>query len=195
MAKKTFKDVFLVGRRIYFRPLTKSDINERYLSWLNDSEVTKYIEAGHFPTTKDDLDEFYKIISKSKTDIIFAIIYKNKDLHIGNIELGRINWIHRFADIGIMIGDKNYWGKGYGQEACQLLLDYAFNKLNLHKIIVGVYSTHKSAIRTYQKVGFEIEGRITKFLNLDGKYVDKIILGISKRKFVISRLSRMRKKE
>lgn len=169
---------FLVGKRLYLRPLLKSDITERYLSWLNDAAVTRYIETGLFPVTKKDLEEFYKKIKVSKTDIMFAIIDKEHDLHIGNIKVGGINWVHRFADLGIMIGDKAYWGKGYGEEACRLLLRYAFNRLNLNKVTLGSYSTNLAALKTYKKVGFKIEGRIKKLLSIDGKYVDHVLMGI-----------------
>ncbi len=168
----------MVGKRLYLRPLLKSDITKRYLSWLNDAEVTRYIETGLFPVTEKDLEEFYKKIRVSKTDIMFAIIDKKHDLHIGNIKLGGIKWVHRFADLGIMIGDKAYWGRGYGEEACRLLLGYAFNRLNLNKVTLGSYATNLAALKTYKKVGFKIEGRIKKLLSIDGKYVDHVLMGI-----------------
>lgn len=181
--KNKNKIVFLEDKKVILRPLQEEDINERYLSWVNDREVTKYMETGIFPITLKELREFYKRISKSKTDIIFAIVDKKNNLHIGNIKLGSINWVHRFADLGIMIGERKYWRKGYGQEACRLLLEYAFNRLNLNKVILGVYSVHKPAIKAYQRVGFKIEGRIKRMLRLEGKYVDKIIMGISRKEF------------
>lgn len=169
---------------MYLRPLYKKDINARYLSWLNDRRVTRYMETGAFPVTKMELEEFYQKITKSRSNVIFAIIRKKNNLHIGNIKLGNINWVHRFADLGIMIGEKRYLAKGYGQEACRLILEYAFNGLNLNKVILGVYADHKLAIKTYKKVGFRIEGRIRRMLNLDGRYVDKIIMGILRRDFL-----------
>ena len=175
---------YLIERKIYLRPLTRKDINQKYLSWLNDPDVTRYIESGIFPTTKKALKDFYERVNKSKTDVIFAIATKKDNIHIGNIKLGNINWIHRYADLGIMIGEKKYWGKGYGQEACRLLLKYAFEVLNLNKVILGVYATHKQAIRIYQKVGFKIEGRVKKLLNFKGKYTDKIVMGILKQEFL-----------
>ena len=100
---------FIDGEKIALRPLREEDINDTYLSWLNDGEVTKYLETGTFPVTADELRKFYEAISKSKTDVLFAIIDKSTDTHIGNIKLGGINWVHRFADLGIMIGDKISW--------------------------------------------------------------------------------------
>ena len=174
---------FIDGEKVALRPLCEKDINDTYLSWLNDGEVTKYLETGTFPVTADELQKFYAAISKSKTDVLFAIIDKSTKAHIGNIKLGGINWVHRFADLGIMIGNKISWHKGFGQEACRLLLKYAFENLNLNKVTLGVYGNHAPAVRAYEKVGFKIEGRITNFLNFEGQYVDKIIMGISKQEF------------
>ena len=142
------------------------------------------METGIFPITLAELRSFYDKVSKSRTDVMFAIVTKHNKLHIGNIKLGGINWIHRFADMGIMIGDKKYWSKGYGQEACRLLLEYAFSKLNLNKIFLGVYATHSSALKVYKKIGFRIEGRMSKMFNMDNRYVDKIIMGILREYFL-----------
>lgn len=169
---------FLMGRKLYLRPLLASDLTERYLSWLNDAEVTRYVEAGSFPVTKGDLEEYCQNMKHSRTNLVFAIVDRKKGVHIGNIKLGGINWIHRFGDLGILIGDKKYWSKGYGEEACRLLLEYAFGRLNLNKIILGSYATHIAALKTYSKVGFKIEGRMKKMLNNDGKYVDKLLMGV-----------------
>ena len=175
---------YLRGKRIYLRPMRKRDINKKYLSWLNDAEVTKYMETRFRKPSFKDLENFYKRLKNSKNNAMFTIVTRLKDEHIGNIKLGNIDGNHRYADLGIMIGEKKYRGKGYGQEACRLLLKYAFEVLNLNKVILGVYANHKQAIRGYQKVGFKVEGRIKKLLNFEGKYADEIVMGILKQEFL-----------
>lgn len=177
------KNVFLKGGRIILCPLGKQHINRRYLSWLNDPEVTKFMETGLFPTTDKALEDFYRDIVKSKTGVMFAILTRRNNAHIGNIKLDRISWIHRYGTLGIMIGEKECWGKGYGQEACRLVLEHAFKRLNLNKVTLGVYAIHKSALRAYEAAGFKTEGRVKDILYFDGRYVDKIIMGISKNEF------------
>jgi ribosomal-protein-alanine N-acetyltransferase len=169
---------FLEGEKVILRPLVETDITDTYLSWLNDEEVTMYMESGVFQNNMTGLKSFYDCISKSKNDVMFAIMAGKK--HIGNIKLGSINWVHRFADLGIMIGDKESWGKGYGTEACSLLVNYAFKKLNLHKVWLGVYANHEKAIQAYITAGFKIEGRMEKMYNFNGNYVDKVLMGITK---------------
>jgi RimJ/RimL family protein N-acetyltransferase len=172
--------VFIEGRGVCLRRLVPADINARYVGWLNDRDVTRYMEAGTFPSGKEDLLKFYKETSASRTDVIFAIARRRNGQHIGNIKLGGINWIHRFADLGIMIGDKTCWNKGYGSEACGLALDYAFGRLNLNKVVLGVCGAHRSAVKAYRRAGFKIEGRLKRMLNLDGRYEDKVMMSILK---------------
>jgi RimJ/RimL family protein N-acetyltransferase len=181
--KKVARAVFLRGEKVILRPLEEGDINTRYLSWLNDREVTRYMETRSFPYTMRELRRFYDEMEKSRTDMLLAITDKRNGLHIGNIKLGGINWVHRFGELGIMIGEKKYWGRGYGQEACTLLLKYAFEKLNMNKVFLGAYAVHESAIKAYQKAGFKVEGRIKDIFYFDGRYVDKIMMGISKDDF------------
>lgn len=183
MKKKIFSgDFFLKGSRIYLRPLRASDINSKYLAWLTDVEVTRYIDAVLFPVTKEDVKEYYRNIKASKIDLLFAIV-ENGGEHIGNVKLGGINWVHRFADLGMMIGAEKSRGKGYGTEACTLLLKYAFYKLNLNKVFLGCHSNNTAAIRTYKKAGFRVEGSLRKMLYVDGKYVDKVLMGVLQSQF------------
>jgi RimJ/RimL family protein N-acetyltransferase len=178
---KCARGLCIKGEKVWLYPLRRRDINRRYLSWLKDGRVTRFMETRFAGVTRRDLLEFYRKMRDSKNDIIFAIAAGRPKRHIGNIKLGRINWVHRYADLGIMIGDRGYWGKGCGQEACRLVADYAFNVLKLNKIILGVYGNHASAIRAYKKAGFNIEGRIKDLCSFEGRYVDKVIMGISKR--------------
>lgn len=176
---KASKDaVFLEGDKIVLRTLMPSDIKERYLSWLNDPVICQYLEVGIFPTTMDELRKFYEQISVSKTDVFLAIVVKKNRKHIGNIKLGGINWVHGFANLGIVIGEKEYWAKGIGQEACRLMLEYAFHRLNLHKVTLGVWANHFPAIRAYKKIGFQEEGRLRRMFKTPSGYVDKLIMGI-----------------
>ena len=181
--RKSKNDSFLKGTRICLRPMRSSDINQMYLSWFNDTEVARYVDAGLFPVTIRDLDEYYRKIKSSKTDIMLAIVENKHRKHIGNIKLGGINWIHRFADLGIMVGDKKSRGKGYGTEACVLVLKYAFRMLNLNKVFLGCHANNTAAINAYKKAGFRVEGRLKKILNVDGKYIDKILMGILQSQF------------
>lgn len=166
------------GSLVLLRPLERADLNERYLSWLNDPEVTRYTEIGTFPSTTEDLENYYRSVTGSKNDVILAVVDKKSGRHIGNVKLGPIHWVHRCATFGILIGEKEFWGKGIGLEATRLMVSYGFDRLNLRRIDLGVFSEHVAAVRCYEKAGFKIEGRMREDLFIDGQYRDRLWMGL-----------------
>lgn len=178
------KKVKITGDRIYLRTITISDVNKNYLQWMNDKEIVKYLESRFTNYSMEDLID-YVIKTTSNSDILFlAIISKEENKHIGNIKLGPINRMHLFANMGIIIGEKNYWGKGYATEAIKIVVDYAFNKLNLHKITAGVYVENTRSKKVFLKAGFKKEGILKKHYFYNGKYIDAIILGVINERFI-----------
>ena len=174
---------FLTGKKLYLRGIEEEDLEGRYFDWLNDYEVTKYMESGSFPNTVEKMQEYFKNVGRSNNNVLLAIVDKKTDKHIGNVRLGPINWIHRTSFLGIMIGEKDFWGKGYGTEALKLIMDYAFNRLNLHKISAGMNASNKPSIRAYEKAGFKVEGQRKDELYVNGEYHDVIIMGLTKEDF------------
>ncbi len=174
---------FLVGEKLYLRLLEESDIGEEYLKWLNDYEVTRYLEAGKFPSTPQALHKYLEHFQNCKTDLVFAIIDRKTDQHIGNVTLNHINWIHGTADTGLMIGRKEFWGKGYAFEAWSLLMEYAFQRLGLRKIVAGAVADNIASIVTLEKLGFKVEGTLRREFFVDGEYYDAVRLGLFRDEF------------
>jgi [ribosomal protein S5]-alanine N-acetyltransferase len=174
----TRKTAFAEGSLVVLRPLERTDLNDRYLSWLNDPEVTRYTETGIFPSTAEDLENYYRGITSSKSDVMLAVVDKKSGQHIGNVKLGPIHWVHRRATFGILIGEKEFWGKGVGLEATRLMVEYGFNRLNLHRIELGVFADHEAAVRCYKKAGFKVEGRMRESLFREGHYKDGLRMGL-----------------
>lgn len=173
---------FIEGNRIYLREVRPSDVNERYYCWMNDPEVTRYLESRFYPNSMERLQEYVADKLGDQENVFLAIVLREDDRHIGNIKLGPINWIHRFADVGILIGEKDCWGKGYATEAIKLVIDYAFSKLNLHKLTAGCYANNLGPIKAFKKAGFVEEGIRKKQCFCDGEWVDGILLGILNQK-------------
>ncbi len=169
---------FIAGKQIYLRDVRLSDVNENYYRWMNDSEVTKYTESRFYPVSQEALEEYVKEKQKDKDSIFLAIIFKENHLHIGNIKLGPINWIHRLADIGIIIGEKDYWRKGCAAEAIRLISNYAFTTINLHKLTAGCYKDNSASGKAFEKAGFIGEGMRKAHLFYDGKYQDILQYGM-----------------
>ena len=177
---------FIIGDKIYLRGLEGTDLEGDYFDWLNDREVTKFLDSGIFPNTVEKMEEYYRGIALSENNVMFAIIEKETDKHIGNIKLGPINWVIRLASLGIMIGDKGCWGKGYASEAIRLVVDYAFKRLNLHKVTAGIAAIHEASVKAFQKAGFVVEGTAKSQFFLDGEYCDSLYLGVTKDDFLNS---------
>lgn len=173
--KRQNKKITQEGHNIYLRPMRISDANKEYAQWLNDPEVNKYLESRFTKSTTRSVREYIKQVIQNHNIKFFAIVIKKTHKHIGNIKLV-IDWHHQFGDIGIMIGDKNSWGHGYGSEALQLLTRFAFKELQLHKLIAGAYENNIGSIKIFKKNGFFVEGIQKKQYVSDGKYVDSVLM-------------------
>ncbi|GIW07601.1 MAG: hypothetical protein KatS3mg060_2406 [Dehalococcoidia bacterium] len=174
---------FLRGERIYLRPLELTDATAEYVRWLNDADVTRYLDTGKYPATRETVREYIRSFQGSRTNLAFAIVDRATGRHIGNVTLNHIDPIHRTADTGIMIGSKQFWGRGIAYEAWSLLLGYAFDRLNLRKIIAGAVRDNVASIRTLQKLGFVIEGTFREEKWVEGRYVDTVRLGLFREAF------------
>ena len=161
---------------ITLQPLSRDDATDKYLSWLNDPEVTKYLEVGNFPMTKEHLIGYIDKMNETTEQVLFGICLDGK--FIGTITLNDINWIHRIANVGIMIGDKTCWRHGYGTEATRQLVYYAFNRLNLQKVWAGVHALNQNSIKMFERAGFFREAALNQERYLNGQYHVKYIMSI-----------------
>lgn len=163
--------------RIILIPVGIEHIKQYYVDWMNDSQVNKYLESGG-DYTIEKLTQFIQTIQKTET-LFWAIHIKSNNKHIGNIKIDPINYKHRYAEYGIMMGDKTEWGKGYAKEASELVIDYCFkNPLNLRKINLGVQSKNLSALELYKKLGFIQEGIFRKHVITKEGYDDIIRMSL-----------------
>jgi [ribosomal protein S5]-alanine N-acetyltransferase len=169
---------FLEGDKIFLRAIAKSDVNAEYLNWLNDKETTKGLASGLFPSTLQELDAFVDKAINSRDVVMFAICDKPSEQHIGNIKIDHFDWISRTCELGLLIGNKDFWGKGVGYEACKLTLTYAFETLNIRKVTLAVYDNNQAAIGLYKKLGFIVEGSLRSHVYDNGAYYDKHFMGI-----------------
>lgn len=132
--------------------------------WYSRRENKEFIEKE---LLGDQLDQFFFMIRTLEDDRI-----------IGEIGLDGVLWSHGDAWVGISIGEKEYWGRGYGTDAMRVLLHYAFTELNLHRISLSVFEYNPRAIRSYEKAGFVLEGREREAIARGGKRWDMIYMGI-----------------
>lgn len=166
----------LKGEKIYLRRMTVDDVTERYVGWLNDPEINQYLECRFSTHTIEETKDFVKSVTDD-SNYQFGIYDIISNQHIGNVKVGSINSQHNYGDIGFLIGEKNYWGKGIATEAVKLATEFAFNTLKLHKLTGGLYEPNIGSKRTFQKNGYEEEGRLKNQYLLNGKYIDVLLFG------------------
>jgi [ribosomal protein S5]-alanine N-acetyltransferase len=169
---------FITGKRIYLREVRLSDVNENYYRWLNDPEVTRYLEVRYIPRSLENIRKYVEAMNGNPDEIFLAICLKKDDMHVGNIKLGPINWIHGFADMSLVIGEKAVWGRGIAAEAIRLLSRFAFDVLNLHKLRSGCYEENRGSIKAFLKAGFAPEGTLKKQWQVNGKFQDEVLFGL-----------------
>ena len=169
---------FLIGEKVVLRPVEKADLDGLYAEWINLQESDVYTEHSQFPHSRRDLELYLENRTTSQNHIWLAIVERESGRHVGNIELSDIDWVHRKCRYSIIVGDSSAQGKGYGLEASVLLLRHAFDKLNLHRVELGVHEDNAAARRLYERLGFVEEGRLRQAFLRDGRFVDMVAMGL-----------------
>ena len=170
----------LVGERIYLSPKNIEDV-EIFTEWMNDFYVTDYTGRSHQTMALQEEKQYLENVQKDKST--FAIIDLETDKIIGTVGLHSVDNINRTATLGIFIGNRDYWNKGYGTEAVQLILDFGFNYLNLNNIELALMEFNERALKCYQKCGFKEIGKRRKCKFINGKYYDSIHMDILAEEF------------
>lgn len=176
---------FLEGNQIFLRSLEEKDISGDYPNWLNDRQVNYYNSRGRFPISLKKVKDYVLFSQTTETALILAIVWKESGLHIGNISLQNINWIDRNAEFAILLGNKDFWGKGVGVEAGNLIIKHGFYELNLHRIYCGTSSENIAMQKLAMKLQMKQEGLRKEALFKNGRYVDIVEYGVLKKEYKI----------
>lgn len=180
MATTTKRVVFMQGKRVYIRPLLKCDILF-LLEWFNDHDETLCFLGGPLPKTEAEEEKWVANLGSggaSPSNIVFMIALCKGDVPIGTMGIHGINWIDRTARTGAAIGNKKYRSGGYGSEAKELVLRFAFESLGLNRIGSLVLSSNLRSIAYNKKCGYKIEGTLRQAKFSGGKFVDEVIMSI-----------------
>lgn len=175
----------IYGNGVRLRALERGDV-PRMASWLNNPAVRSYLLV-HEPMSQAKEERWFEASLTSSNDFVYGIEVQVGDewVHIGNAGLHRMDWVHRCAVFGIMIGEQAYWGRGYGTEATRALIGFAFGTLNLHRVQLDVFDFNERARRAYEKVGFRLEGTRRQAIFHEGAYHDEHLMAILRTEFVV----------
>ncbi len=177
-AKKTDKVALktLTGDRVLLRPFRKGDLIH-VQRWSEDPEMRRLTGEAE-PMTREDAEKWYSRARADKDRAWYAIVLKDDGRVVGEAGLLRMFRAWRCTDMTVMIGEKDVWGRGYGTEAGDLLLDLAFNEHRMHRVSVGVVSFNERALRFWEGLGFTREGAQRDGYLCDGEFSDFVMMSI-----------------
>ena len=169
--------------RLLLRTLRPSDVGARYLSWLADTEITRFLEVRFTPVHNiRELVAFVESLNASDHSLLLGMFAKKDERHIGNIKLGPVNPYHHRADIAFLLGEQDYWGQGYASEAIAAFSQYGLHELGLEKITAGCYATNIGSAKALMKAGFVQEATIPSHVVCDGVRDASWLFGLDKTK-------------
>ena len=171
------------GKKVRIRAIEKTDMDE-IMKWVNDPEVKNNL-LMRYPISRYQEEKWIEaaLSGDSQRNKVFALETK-EGVYLGGIGLHRIDWENCNAEVGIVIGRKEYWGKGYGTDAMMTILDFAFNQMNLHRVYLRVFEYNLGGIKSYEKCGFKKEGILREDRYANGEYHDTVMMGILRREFI-----------
>jgi RimJ/RimL family protein N-acetyltransferase len=168
----------IITKDLILRSLDVAHAHGAYAQWMLDPEVTRFLEVRFAPPDAAGLEAFIAKMNGSEDDLLLGLFPRTKpQRHIGNIKLGPINQRHRSAPIGIAIGAKDCWGRGFATQAVTALSDYAFDALGLERLEAGFYADNEASQRVFRHAGFVLEGRRRGGRLLNGIRTDEILMG------------------
>lgn len=170
-------------------PFTKEYL-EKYHSWRNDMDIMQFDQPGFlYPISYDEAASWHEKINSYNNSHSFIIKDKKSDEAIGICAFMNMDYKNRNVELSIVLGEKKFWGKGYGKQVMDLMIKLGFEEFNMHKLILRVMSFNDRAIRLYEKLGFEKEGTLKETIYRNGKYFDTIYFGLLKNNERLNKIS------
>ncbi|MEZ0395364.1 MAG: GNAT family protein [Anaerolineales bacterium] len=169
----------IYGERIRLRRNERADL-PHFVEWLNDPEVRRYLSGGLPISQASEENWFENMLKRPPAEQPFTIEIRDGEgwRSVGNCSFFEIDWRARSSEVGLFIGDKSCWNKGYGTEVMRLLLKFGFETLNLNRIFLRVDADNLGGIRAYEKAGFVHEGRFRQATFRDGEYHDVLFMSV-----------------
>ncbi len=173
------KDLYR-GTLVRLATESPEDFAKAFARWSRDSEYHRLADGdpAMLWSEKKTKEWIEKDSEKDKMESVrFSIRTLADDKFIGEISLW-FNWQNADAWLGIVIGERDYWGKGYGTDAMRLMVQYGFEEANLRRVTLALHSYNPRALKSYEKVGFKMEGTVRGETLREGRHTDTYVMGI-----------------
>ena len=168
--------------RIYLRALEPEDYKTSIL-WRRDDEIWEMVGSTKYFVSEAYERKWVEDTIFNSRDIKLAVCEVGTNKHIGNVYATNIDQTNRSCTTGIMIGNHDYWGRGYGSEAYRLLLDYLFNERNINRVQAYVLESNVASLKMHQKVGYKIEGTLRQSVFKNGRYQNQVLLSLLREEY------------
>jgi len=175
----------ILGDRVRLRRMERSDL-PHFVEWLNDPEVREHLALG-FPLGRAHEEQWFEGTLQQEPAVQpFSLEARTSDpgaepaewTLVGNLGFHAVDWRNRSAELGIVIGRRDHWGRGYGTDATRTLCRWGFEELGLNRIHLRVYEDNARGIACYERLGFRLEGRLRQDRYQHGRYLDTLVMGI-----------------
>ncbi|MGD1997063.1 MAG: GNAT family N-acetyltransferase [Anaerolineae bacterium] len=168
----------IAGKKVQLRPIERDDL-PRFVRWFSDPEVRRHLLV-YLPFSLAQEEKWYEGLLEriERSEVVVLAIETAEGIHIGNVGLEQISWKDRSAELGIVIGEREHWGQGYGTDAILTLLRLAFEEMNLHRVYLRVDADNIRGIRCYEKCGFHREGTLRDAVFREGRYHDQLLMSV-----------------
>lgn len=174
------KDV-LTGKLVRLSAWDPEEMSKAFPRWYRNSEFLRLLNSSPRPMFSPKAEQKWmeeEIGELSPANYFFGIRTLEENRLIGQLDLEVVSWPGRDAFVGLGIGETEDWNKGYGTDAMQILLRFAFTEVNLWRVTLTVFEYNPRAIRSYEKAGFRHEGHLRSFLDREGRRWHELYMGI-----------------
>jgi RimJ/RimL family protein N-acetyltransferase len=175
----------IYGERVRLRAAEREDV-KKFCVWVNDPDVTRYLSLYLPMSAVDEENWFERMTKRDQNEKTLVIEVRDGDdwKMIGNCGVFGIDPVSRLGELGIMLGEKDEWNKGYGTETMSLLVRHCFDTLNFNRAYLQVYAGNLRAKRSYEKAGFVEEGILREAVYKNGSYDDVIIMSVLRSEWI-----------
>jgi len=174
-----YRNKIISGDKIFLKKITRNNLST-CVKWLNDPEVNRFLSQSIKNIDEQKELDWYKNIRNSEEDLVFTINTKADSAYIGNCGLHKINLEKKLCELGIFIGNRDYWNKGFGTDTVRTILNFASTVLGIDAVQLIVYEYNHRAIYIYEKCGFVQTGILKKHHFYDNVYWDAYVMEFRK---------------
>jgi RimJ/RimL family protein N-acetyltransferase len=177
MADRTWFPESIVGSQVVLRRHVPENL-VAFRRWYADREIARLARYQESPMRTEEIERFFTARVVGPEALAMAVHLRATDRLIGTCAFSQLDADNGSALYHITIGESDAWGKGYGTEATQLMLDHAFGTMGLHRIALFVFEFNERAVRAYKRCGFVIEGRARESIWRDGRWWDELAMSV-----------------